>query len=271
MQIEPKIDVIIPCYNGDATIERAINSALAQAACHRVLVVDDCSTDDSTRIIDAIARRMPERVMAWRLLANSGPACARNHALSAATSDFVAFLDADDVYEPQALDAAYAILQKQCRVALVRLALKPVGQPVPFTDHPGFPRAWRMFEMTSATNIVVRRTVINAAGGFPEDQLFRRFGGEDGALGLAIVATCGVGTLFDQPGVLYNYHGAFAERLLRANLLNEVSDEVRAHVPQAEEVTRRISQRLELLDPELRGEPGIAPILVQWATSTVKN
>jgi len=93
----PLISVVIPLYNKAAYVVRAIESALAQGeAIREVVVVDDGSTDDSAARVEALAH---PRVRLIRQ-ANGGVSAARNRGIEAACGDYVAFLDADDVYLP---------------------------------------------------------------------------------------------------------------------------------------------------------------------------
>lgn len=95
----PLISCIVAVYNGERYLAAALDSILAQTYQPiEVLVVDDGSTDATA----AIARRYGDRV---RLLqqANAGPAAARNLGLRQAAGDFVAFLDADDLWHERKL------------------------------------------------------------------------------------------------------------------------------------------------------------------------
>jgi len=93
------ISVLIPCYNCETFVADAIGSVLAQElAPHEIIVVDDGSTDRST----AEVARFGEAV---RLLRgpHRGIAAARNRGLAAAEGELIAWLDADDLWEPDAL------------------------------------------------------------------------------------------------------------------------------------------------------------------------
>jgi len=93
--------VVIPNYNNGATLARAIESVLGQTyAAHEIIVIDDGSTDDSA----AVAARFGERVRYVRQQ-NAGVSAARNHGARLATGDWLAFLDADDIYLPERLGA----------------------------------------------------------------------------------------------------------------------------------------------------------------------
>ncbi len=94
-----KVTLIIPAYNCSDTIEKAIRSALDQTVETRVIVIDDCSTDNSFEMVEAIARSEP-RLTARRQERNGGPSIARNAALRLVETPWVAGLDADDFLLP---------------------------------------------------------------------------------------------------------------------------------------------------------------------------
>lgn len=62
--------------------------------------------------------------------------------------DFVAFLDADDAYEPGALEVAAATFHFQPDTSVVRLALKPINLAQRYAEHPNFDLAWQYMRMT---------------------------------------------------------------------------------------------------------------------------
>ncbi|MBL8550320.1 MAG: glycosyltransferase [Hyphomonadaceae bacterium] len=99
-----RFSIIVPAYNLGALLEHAVESALAQAtdAAFEVLVVDDCSTDDTWRIAQALGAR-DARVQVHRTPANGGPGAARNVGLAHARGEWVVFLDGDDALAEGAL------------------------------------------------------------------------------------------------------------------------------------------------------------------------
>src|SRR2546425_10782801 len=101
----PTISAIIPAYNGVARyLEQAIRSVLAQTY-HDIelIVVDDASTDDTARL----ALRFPT-ARYFRRAENGGQAAARNDGARLAKGEFLAFLDQDDLWEPNFLIEAVA-------------------------------------------------------------------------------------------------------------------------------------------------------------------
>lgn len=97
-----RIDVVMPLYNKAEFVEAAIRSVLAQNALHQLFVVDDGSTDAGPARVAALAREYP----AIRLLhqPNAGVSAARNRGIRSSLADYVAFLDADDLYVPGFLE-----------------------------------------------------------------------------------------------------------------------------------------------------------------------
>jgi glycosyltransferase involved in cell wall biosynthesis len=105
------ISVIVPTFNGAATLPAAIESIRAQNVEVEIIVVDDGSTDDTPRVIaslDVITIRQDNR----------GPAAARNAGLALATAPLVAFLDDDDVWLPQKLQQQLATLREHPEAAV---------------------------------------------------------------------------------------------------------------------------------------------------------
>ncbi len=100
----PLVSCIVPVFNGEAYLGEALDSILAQTwRPLEIIVVDDGSTDGSAALAEAYGAVV--RVIKQ---ANAGCAAARNAGLAAATGDFVAFLDADDVWHPEKLNRQMA-------------------------------------------------------------------------------------------------------------------------------------------------------------------
>src|SRR5438105_7879903 len=116
------VSVIIIFLNAESFIEEAIESVLAQAyTAWELLLVDDGSTDTST----AIALRYAEQ-HAWKIRyleheehQNRGMSASRNLGIHNARGEYIAFLDADDVWLPHKLEQQVAILEQQPGAAMV--------------------------------------------------------------------------------------------------------------------------------------------------------
>jgi succinoglycan biosynthesis protein ExoO len=96
--------VVIPAYNVSGIIARAIRSAAAQTFPPlEILVIDDCSTDNTIEVAKALEQEIPSlRVLSAPI--NGGPSAARNVGLRAARADWIALLDADDAWKPRRLE-----------------------------------------------------------------------------------------------------------------------------------------------------------------------
>ncbi len=109
----PRISVIIPNYNGAATIERCLQAAFASRhSSYEVIVADDGSEDDSLERI----RRHPCRVV--RLPRHAGAGAARNAGARASRGELLFFTDADCLLEPDALALAEASLGEATDLAV---------------------------------------------------------------------------------------------------------------------------------------------------------
>ena len=92
------VSVIITSYNVAAYIARAVESALEQQGVTlEVIIVDDCSTDETWQIILGLK---DARIKAFQLPRNGGPSVARNKGFSEATGEWIAVLDGDDMFLP---------------------------------------------------------------------------------------------------------------------------------------------------------------------------
>lgn len=101
-----KFSVIIPAYNAEPYIARAIESCLSQTCPpHEIIVVDDGSTDGTAEV----AKSFSPPVRLITLAENVGVPSARNRGAEAATGDWLVFLDADDWFLPRKLE-----LQQRC-------------------------------------------------------------------------------------------------------------------------------------------------------------
>lgn len=109
------ISVIIPMYNRKFTIKRAMNSVLSQVPNKKefqieLIVVDDCSTDNSVEVAREIK---DERVKIVKLDKNSGANVARNYGINLANGEIIAFNDSDDEWLPEKLSKQLEVLQEK--------------------------------------------------------------------------------------------------------------------------------------------------------------
>lgn len=126
--------VVIAAYNAEATIERAVQSALAQPETAEVCVVDDCSSDGTRAKAQALAAR-DARVKLILAERNAGPSAARNRAIAATTAPWITILDADDYLLDGRLTALHGAVADNDFIADALIRCAPGADPE-FTRRP---------------------------------------------------------------------------------------------------------------------------------------
>lgn len=98
------VSIITPAYKTEKYIAETIESVLAQTYSNwELLIADDCSPDNTATIVQAYASK-DSRIKYLKMPNNGGPANARNLSLENAKGKYIAFLDSDDLWEPQKLE-----------------------------------------------------------------------------------------------------------------------------------------------------------------------
>jgi len=210
---ERLVSVVIPSYNAAKTITRAIRSALEQDyEPLEVIVADDCSTDSTQ---DVVRNIRDHRVNLVPSSANRGAAGARNRGIRRATGNYVAFLDADDLWHPSKISTQVRMIEDNPKTTLVTCDCV-------FFDGSGNPRgtfyqrrppvaganAWRVllaYNFVQTSTVLVRKNDLEELGGFSEVLPT----GEDQDLWIRLAARGEVEIVaktlvhvFDQPGSL---------------------------------------------------------------------
>ena len=105
---EGLVSIVIPVYNAERFIKETIESVLNQTYTNfEILLIDDCSKDNSRKIIESFDDK---RIVYHLQEKNGGAGVARNTALTMAKGQYIAFLDADDVWEKDKLEKQIAIM-----------------------------------------------------------------------------------------------------------------------------------------------------------------
>jgi glycosyltransferase involved in cell wall biosynthesis len=154
------VTAIIPAFNCEATIQRALHSIAHQTIRPaRVIVVDDCSSDGTaSRVLDAGAELAVEVV---RLDVNCGPAAARQAGLERVTSEFTGFLDADDEWHPLHLERSLHVLRATRSAGAVFASAVIVGTvPPPWASVPDGEAESLDFERLVTVNPIVQSSVV---------------------------------------------------------------------------------------------------------------
>ena len=249
--MQPLVSVIIPAYNAARFLPAALESAVGQTyRSLEIIVVDDGSEDDTSRIVEAAAAR-DARVRLIRQ-PNAGVAAARNAGIAVARGTYVAPLDADDVWF--ATKVAQQVSQMEAAGHDVALAytwwvgIDPQGVRR-FSSHP-----WRVAgdaaEALVAINFIgnasvpmFRRTCLEAVGGY--ETAFRRMGApgaEDWDLSLRLAERFLVAVV---PEYLVGY------RRVGGSMATDYEAMARSH----ELMLARLCER----------RPEIAPRLLRWS------
>lgn len=113
MENQPLISVITPAYNAARFIGETIESVQKQTYSNwEMIIVDDCSTDDTVQIVESYQEKDP-RIRLYKLEKNSGSAVARNTAMEQAKGRYIAFLDSDDRWLPEKLEKQLQFMQEK--------------------------------------------------------------------------------------------------------------------------------------------------------------
>jgi len=202
MTNKPVVSVIVIFLNAGPFIQEAIASVFAQTYDQwELLLVDDGSSDGSTDIAVQCAQECPEKVRYLEHAGhqNRGMSASRNLGASNAAGTFIAFLDADDVWVPHALEEQVAILESQPQAAMVYGPIQwwyswtgiPEDrqrdfvqvldvQPDRLVEPPALLPVFLRNEGATPCGPLLRRQVVESVGGFEEafqgmyeDQVFR--------------------------------------------------------------------------------------------------
>ncbi len=174
----PQVSVVMPVYNGEMYLAEAIDSILEQTfADFELLVVDDGSTDESAAIVQACKER-DSRIRFIQLARNVGMADARNRGVAAATGQYIAMMDSDDISLPQRLQKQVAFLQSRPDIGALGAGARVMNHDM--TTHLFDFETLRQhalialsvflgYSFTHST-VIIRRDFLTAVGGYKPEQ-----------------------------------------------------------------------------------------------------
>ena len=214
-----QLSVIIPTYTRASLVRAAVDSSLRQSVPpHEVLVCDDGSTDDTLALLRTVFADVP-KVKVLSLPHSGLPAAARNAGIAAASGDWLAFLDSDDVWLPEKTARQLAAIQSHPAIGLVcanafvaRHGDDPQMRATLLRDVPtGEVTLARLLEENAiiTSSALVKRTLLIAAGAFSAQPGLRSV--EDYELWLRMATLAPVHYL-DEPLVIYQDDSADSVR-----------------------------------------------------------
>lgn len=114
-----KVSVIIPCFNQELYIEETVKSVLAQTYPEiEIIVIDDCSTDNSTQIVNNLISKN-KNITLIKNQSNMGVIFSRNNGISNAAGEYILPLDGDDKIAPSYIEKAVKILESDETIGMV--------------------------------------------------------------------------------------------------------------------------------------------------------
>jgi len=169
----PKISVVIPAYNSQRFISRAIQSVVDQDYPNiEILCVDDGSTDDTKKVV---TENFPSVIYLHQK--NSGPAAARNLGIRRSTGDYIAFLDSDDTWLPDKLSSQMKLVFADPGVKIVHANIKlDINGVVTDNIYPTDHQAGKIFDnlllqdgSVVCSTLLVKKECIDKVGMFDEE------------------------------------------------------------------------------------------------------
>jgi glycosyltransferase involved in cell wall biosynthesis len=225
-----KVSVIIPAYNSELYIADALRSILAQTYLpQEIIVVDDGSCDGTARALDPF---LP--AIRYIYQNNGGEPAARNTGMREAKGDYIAFLDADDLWVPEKLDLQMAYLAAHPEYAFVYSDMSTfdengiVDRSVKARFNITFPtgnifRALFHETLFGSGTVLFHRECLEKAGYFDEELLV----GSDYEMWLRMAQHVEMGVV-DKPLLLYRQHSTMSTRSLGRAMRGGVPWEVLA-------------------------------------------
>ncbi|MEX5745714.1 glycosyltransferase family 2 protein [Massilia sp. X63] len=173
-----KVSVIIPAYNAAATLLRAIESVRAQQGVNAEIIIVDDGSRDATVATARAAVRPGEQIRVIEMPRNSGASAARNAGIALARGEFLAFLDADDIWLPEKLARQLALIESDPGITLVSCNSEMVtvdGIPIK-EGHLNRPPvngadAWKtllIYNFVPTPTVMTRTALVRELGGFDE-------------------------------------------------------------------------------------------------------
>jgi glycosyltransferase involved in cell wall biosynthesis len=170
----------MPAYNAGKFIPASVASVMAQTYFSwELVIIDDGSTDDTAKVIDHL--KLPKsQLKVITTSGNAGPGAARNHGINQAKGNLIAFLDADDHWEPTKLELQVTRIQEGYDLVFSSGYFIGADPAARFATAKGPYSGTEMFEVLYQHNripivsVLARRSILTKAGLFKEEGLLSR-------------------------------------------------------------------------------------------------
>lgn len=203
------ISIVIPTYNCSQHISSAIDSVLAQTYRNiEVIVVDDGSIDDTKSILKRYGSKIK-----YVFQSNSGPSAARNKGIKLSSGEFIAFLDADDVWVPNKLELQTQLMEQYRDIGLVGCGYYNIDSRGKIVSGPFIPKSFKnnselvreimVRPVLNTPSVLVKKLCFEKVGLFDENLK----GAEDWKMWIQIAKNFPIGFI-EQPLLMIRMHGS---------------------------------------------------------------
>ena len=216
------VSFIIPCFNDEKFVERALNSAINQTYTNKEIIVVDDGSDEKTK---AVLKRIEPKIDRLIIQDNQGQSSARNNGIKAARGEYIIVLDSDDFFEPTFTKRAFEIISNRDDVKIATCwgrritesddvieIFKPVGGSI----------SNFICENSAIGNSIFRKSDWEKVGGYDESM---KQGFEDWEFYIRLLSSGGIAYVI--PEVLFNYRIRKNSTSTRAN---EIKYDLRRYI-----------------------------------------
>ena len=180
MNNQPLVSVVIPVYNAEKYLAETVKSVLNQSYKNfEVIIVDDSSTDGTAAVTEALSKTSKE-IKYYKIEHSGRPAVPRNYGVKKASGEFIAFLDADDLWTKSKLNDQIKFLLKYPNLIFVYSVsvtfgdvniFSPYYEVLPLMHKAATTREELIAKGNPVTcsTVLLKKDFFNSAGGYDED------------------------------------------------------------------------------------------------------
>jgi len=183
-QMQPKVSIIMPCYNNEKYVKEAINSALNQTYSNiEIICIDDSSKDDSAKLIKKFVQEH-HNIKLINNKINLGVIKSRNIAIENATGEYILPLDCDDILEESFVEKAVKVLNANLDIGIVYCDVVFFGKKSGVWDTGRYSLSKMLISNQICATALFRKTDFIKVGGYKE---YMKNGCEDWDLWLSFL------------------------------------------------------------------------------------